>query len=576
MLYRGQFCRYLSLSSVSRNFHRAQKSLRPIEELLADIQAHFSGVQHVESLVKVVQGIIPALGSLGSNKFDPTTITLGLMQSAKLPDGLLMECLAHDPFGMESNKWIDGVRTYRRANPGKVIRLVYEDDESKSGTHKDVNGIEQFRVRSPFLNRALRLEQKTKAQTFAPRSLFNDLNIVDSVVASSLDQCHVLIGLNLDEVQKKEVSGSIGSESCIFVRSRNSSDGIDLQKDELPVNMAKLQAANEAIGKSVDNVSKYVKLFEESNAKALFKKVNERTAGYRPLLSLLRSLHSAILNTQSTATFLTDVQIDGLKRGISIWARESHRELQDNIGPYLDTVLVKDFTKVSRILWNGDNLHNVMADSLAIDEVIPRKYPSVMANDRSLHLGYHGSLKNCEKQLSGLKRDICSVSLGEPNLDSKDSSKVKACFGKDPMVELQEDVVSKKLPELQSVLNGVILRQNIEITLPVFCVTMVGYVTNVCDLNTGVAIFTFSAAIVALRTSKKVYKEVHRFAKWYYERIRRAIDSNLVYLNGMLNRNYESYKQEQQAKADLDEELKEKIKEVEKTEISLETNTEKR
>lgn len=573
MLCRRQFYRYLS--SVSGKIPQAQKAYRPIEDLLADIQTHFSGTEHVKWNVNAVQGIIPALGTLRSKKFDPTTITIGLMQSEKLPGGLLMECLARDPFGMDSNRWIDGVQKYRGVQAGKPVRLIYEDDESKSGIHKDCDGVEEFRVKSPFLDRSLRLEQRNKAGVSVSRMLFNDLNIMDSVDVSLLSKCQVLIGLNLGDVQKEEVKRSIGSESCIFVNSPISKDG---PHGELCVDVEKLQAANAAIGKSVDNVSEYVELFEKSNAKALFTKINEVTAGYRPLVNRLKLLERAISGAVSSSAFLTDVEIDDIRKEISNWARESHLELQECVSPYLEEVFVKEFTKVSRILWNGDHLHTVMAESLAKDDVIPRKYADLShTKDPGFSIGYHGSLRDSESQLSGLRRKIYAVSpvlvAGEADMASSGSSSMNP--GEDPMQKLQKEVSGSRLPELQSSLNRIIVKQNLEITLPVFCVSMVGYVTNFCDLNTGIAVFAFSVAIVALRTSSKVYKEVEKFADWYYERVRRAVDSTVVYMNDMLSRNFENYQQEQKVRADLDAEMREKIEVVEKTEKMLEESTQK-
>lgn len=567
-------------NAVRYGFRRYNSTATTFNSLMVDIKDHFG--KYNAEIPSKIDSLIPIMPDLGlkDEKFQPKTINIGLIQPKSFPPGLLMECLARDPFGKDT-KWVHHLRKYRRRHPDKAIRLQYESESSQIDENT-------FGIKSPFLNRDLRVEQKPVGKEVLGRNLFNDINLIDipsyeyvrsKVANGTKDACWLhLKGIPTDLkasdcqmyiIAKDTEPGDLPLRDRHYIGIWSSKK--EVPKDFIKADLGKLAHANEIMAESTDNVTAYMKELKESNQQQLLTSVSESTSGYRQAEYLITSIGQDMIDALPEHDFLEELKISDIKACIADWAQNSHRELQDKVDPYMDEVIIKKFSKISKIAWNSDSLVPLMANGLFQDEAVIKKPTSFITYVKE---EAHGSLVDTSLQLSDIRKQIEDIAPKVGGKEVIDGAKNKNCTKmtetRDPMVELKDSVIKEKLPQVQTAMNRILMDETKDIPLPVFCVLMLGYIVDWVSFDAGCAIFTFSVAWSAYRASGKVLQEMKKFKNWYMEKLRLAIDSNLIYLNDLLSENAVKYRYEVLKKKDLVKKVNELGDKLAKEEEKLE------
>lgn len=513
-------------------------SSTPLLGLLNEAQAKFGADPKVASKILSLKPLLPRGDKL--SQFEPTKVTIGLIQSDELPKGLLLDCLIDDPMEGD-NAWKESFQAYRAKYPSNNIRIAYNDAYKR----KDLF---TFGVNSPFLNKSQRFNPTVSGLPVLKRELFNDIELIEvnnlqfhndvEVGADELQfDTEIDQGLHRSDIQlyiiaqqKMAVPGQeLGTDDYPFITviNRSQEPGAHFQvadEHSLQVDLGQVRQANELLEKSIDNVDQYQSLIQSSGLSTLNYILDRETSGYRPALTLLRSLladiHTAYI--ASTKTESADLNAQALREQVDDWAQSSHLELQTKVVPYMEQVIMDRFTKLYVVIWNSDELALHMADY--IYDSSREVTTGYLWNSQKLHC--HGSLVDSDANLNYLEGKIDGI-----------FPTGKSTVMNDPLKQLKAEVTNDKLPVLQDAINKVLLRQAVEVPLPVFMITTVGYIFDLLTLNGASAIFVFSLALAAYRASGYIYKEVAKFKDWYLESLRVSIDKNLVYLDNRISQN---------------------------------------
>ncbi|KAG0677233.1 hypothetical protein C6P40_001001 [Pichia californica] len=539
---------------------------------LEDIKQYFNDIS-INSRIETVKKIVPSSNCLN---FEPTTITLGIVQSKDIKPGLFIDSLIVDPLSSD-NKTDAVIKQFRKANPNSNIKILYG---TKNETVK--GGI--FKSKSPILNHESRLIQDAKlgdgSGKLLNRDIFNDLSFIE-VNDKSFSQQMKIEGadnLDLDTVPKDDHIAESDCQLWVYVTS--SSGNIEklndspyfsiinissesqiggklvesLKPNSFEVDLEKLNDANKLIAKSINNVSTYLELYQQSNMNELLYTLNRETSGYKPLILLLRGLLRDLHIKESD-----DVKTaKKLKQEITEWAQNSHFELQSKVTPFLDNVLLKKLTNMNQLIINSGDLTLLISNYLNGNRV---KLKNGLF-DKDIEC--YGTLEDSIAKSHYLEGRIDALFPENKNNMTISENGVDYYLS-----GLKSDISNVKLPELQAQINNFLTKEVIAVPFTIFLLTNIGYVYDIITLNTLFAVTALSIAVTANISQKKAVSLISEFKDWYLEKLRIYIDKTMIFLGKRLNDNIIAYEVSQAKKRELISELKSAIVELEKADEIL-------
>lgn len=563
----------LNLRQLKR-FNSHVPKIYPLSQILEDARLYFGKEQGVIEKIDSLKKIIPADTVKDYTEFEPTTISLGIVQSKDLKPGLFVDSLVVDPLSSD-NKYDELISSFRKENPTSNLKIVY-------GSKNEAIRGGLFTFKSPILNRELRLIQDAKPGDGLGkrlnRDLFNNLSFVE-VNDKSFSQHVKIEGANSLDFNTKPQDSQISPSDCqiwVYVTSPNSkvekindlpyftiineaqdlSVGGKLTESHDPnsfvIDLNKLHEANSLVSESIKNISRYLELYQQSNMNELLYTLNRETSGYKPLVLLLRSLLNDLHVRESD-----DVQVaKQLKGEITEWAQNSHFELQSKVTPFLENVLLKELTKISQLLINSGDLTLIISNLLNGTRV--KLKSGLFGKD----LECYGSLEEATAKSHYLEGKIDALF---PDTKSQKPEKNVNDF----IHELKGEVANKKLPELQSHINRFLTREIIAAPFTIFTLCNVGYLYDIITLNTAVAVTALSIAVTANTSQKKIIAIISAFKDWYLEKLRLYIDNTTVFLGKRLNDNIALYESTQAKRKEVISNLQSAIMEIEKADKLL-------
>jgi hypothetical protein len=566
-----------------RGFERFNHTLhtyKPLIETLDNAITYFGSNPQVLNKINSLKKIVPKNES-NYLEFQPSTITLGISQSKNIEPGLFVDSLIVDPLSND-NKAAKLIKEFRSANSNSNIKILggFQDEAIGGGV---------FISKSPILNSETRLIQDAKlndgTNKLLNRDLFNNLSFVE-VNDKQFNHSIKVEGaesLNFDVLPKDDqiiesdcqiwvyVTSSTEKVEKIndlpyFVLNNNSKEistiGTSLtenfKKNNFEVDLAKLNHANELVSENINNISEYLRLYQQSNMNELLYTINRETSGYKPLILLLRSLIRDLQFEESD-----DVEVSKeLKQEITDWAQKSHFELQSKVTPFLENVLVKDLTKISQLIINSGDL------TLIISNLLNGTRAKVKNGLFNEGVECYGSLQDAIANSYYLEGKIDTLFPEAVTPECEDSIENKITVNKF-LYELQDKVASEKLPELQSNINKFLTKEIITVPFTIFALCNIGYLYDFVTLNTCFAITALSIAITANRSQKKIISIISEFKDWYLEQLRVYIEKTTTFLGERLVANISAYDLSQSKKRETVDELKLALLELEKADKKL-------
>lgn len=580
LLLRGLIPKPASPRLKLRQFRRCNSSVArtvttiSLPQLLDDARDCFGENPIVLRKIDSIRNIAPSRTIKDYTIFEPKTISLGIVQSTDLKPGLFVDSLVVDPLSND-NKYDELIKQFRKSHPTSNIKIIYgaNSEAIKGGV---------FTCKSPILNHELRLIQDAKpgdglGKTLN-RDLFNDLSFIevndksfsqhakiegaDSLNFNTTPQdnqitqsdCHIWVYVTSPNESIEKINDS--PYFTIINESQDLSVGGRLMENHDPntfgIDLDKLNKANILVSKSIKNVSRYLTLYQQSNINELLFTLNRETSGYKPLVLLLRSLLRDLHMQESD-----DVKIARqLKEEITVWAQNSHFELQSKVTPFLEHILLKELTKISQLIINSGDL------TLVISNLLNGTRAPLKTGFFGKEIACYGSLEEATAKSHYLEGRIDAL------FPENEVQKPEECVD-DFMVQLKGDVANKKLPELQSRINKFLTQEIIAAPFTIFTLCNVGYLYDLITLNTAFAVTALSIALTANTSQKKIISIISEFKDWYLEKLRLYIDNTTVFLGKRLNDNIASYETTQAKKKQIIKELQSAILEIENADKML-------
>lgn len=540
-------------------------------EILEETKKYFGDSNNqISRKIESLKKITPLEKTIDFTNFEPKTISLGIVQSKDLKSGLFVDSLIVDPLSNE-NKTDDIIKQFRKTNPNSNIKIIYgtKNENIKGGV---------FKCKSPILNHELRLIQDAKlgdgTGKLLNRDLFNDLAFIE--VNDKTFSQHVKVdgadNLDLNTISKDDKIKESDCQLWVYVTSSNGNiEKINdlpyfviinesnesqvggklvesLNENNFQVDLNKLYEANNLIGESINNVSKYLKLYQESNMNELLYTINRETSGYKPLILLLRSLLRDLDIHESD-----DVKIaKELKDEITAWSQNSHFELQSKVTPFLENILVKDFTKISQLIINSGDL------TLVISNLLNGTRVKLKTGLFEKEIECYGSLEDSIAKSHYLEGKIDALFPENKNNINRPTENVDNYLD-----DLKGEIANVKLPKLQSQINKFLIKEIIAAPFTIFALTNVGYIYDIVTLNTVIAVTALSIAVTANSSQKKVISIISDFKDWYLEELRLYIDNTMSLLGKRLNDNIKAYEISQVKKREIIHDLKSALIELE-------------
>lgn len=552
------------------------KISKSLTQTLNDANKYFGSEPNVSSKIKSIEQIIPK-NELSYHEFNPSAITLGIIQSKNIKPGLFIDSLIVDPLSSD-NKTAYLIKEYRKLNPQSNLKIT-------KGEKNEMISSSILSSKSPILDNETRLIQNAKlndgSNKLLNRDLFNNLSFIEvndkqfnkHIKIEGAEQLHLGINSKDDQIKKSDIqlwmyvtSPNENIEKMndfpYFILINNSKDNSSigtslqesLEENSFEVDLEKLNHANNLITENINNISEYLKLYQQSNMNELLFTINRETSGYKPLILLLRSLirDLKINEASNDITISTD-----LKQEIIDWSQNSHFELQSKVTPFLENVLVKDLTKISQLILNSGDL------TLVISNLLNGTRAKVKDGLFSEGVECYGLLQESISKSHYLEGKIDAL-FPETVGGAKNSKSVAQIID-----DLQSQIANEKLPELQNKINKFLINEIIAVPFTIFALCNVGYLYGFIQLNTSMAIIALSIAMSANSSQKKIVKIISKFKDWYLEQLRVYIEKTTLLLGERLNENVTQYNEAQNKKQEIVNELKSILVDLESADNDL-------
>ena len=322
-----------------------------------------------------------------------------------------------------------------------------------------------------------------------------------------------------------------------------------LPEDTFEVDLDKINSANSMIMNDINNVSEYLKLYQKSNINELLFTINRETSGYKPLILLLRGLLKE-LHLDSSSDIKTAVQ---LKDENKEWSQHAHFELQSKVTPFLENVLLKDFTKITQLIYNSGDL------TLVISNLLNGTRAKVKTSLFGEEIECYGTLNEASSKSHYLEGRIDT--LFPESIQIKEQTKENV---NDYLSNLQGKIANEKLPEVQSKINKYIINEIIAAPFTIFILSNIGYIYDLITLNSAFAFTALTLAVTLNTSHKKIISIITEFKDWYIEQLRLYIDNTTIFLGNKLNEHIKTFEETQIKKTEIMESLKNVINELEK------------
>ena len=543
-----------------------------INDLLNDCKLYFKENSTITKRIDTIKPIIP---NLDTDTFEPNTITLGINQSKELKPGLFVDALTADPLSND-HTYPDILRSYRKSHPNSNLKVIFDNNKNESIG----GGI--FKCKSPIFNSETRLIQDAKlgdgTSKLLNRDFFNNLSFVE-VNDSTFSQHIKLEGAETLDLNSNPKDNQIKESDIQLWVNILSSDGkvtkindipylniintkiedssLDigtsikesLPEDSFEVDLDKINSANSMIMNDINNVSEYLKLYQKSNINELLFTINRETSGYKPLILLLRGLLKE-LHLDSSSDIKTAVQ---LKDEIKEWSQHAHFELQSKVTPFLENVLLKDFTKITQLIYNSGDL------TLVISNLLNGTRAKVKTSLFGEEIECYGTLNEASSKSHYLEGRIDT--LFPESIQIKEQTKENV---NDYLSNLQGKIANEKLPEVQSKINKYIINEIIAAPFTIFILSNIGYIYDLITLNSAFAFTALTLAVTLNTSHKKIISIITEFKDWYIEQLRLYIDNTTIFLGNRLNEHIKTFEETQIKKTEIIESLKNVINELEK------------
>lgn len=553
-------------------FQRLNSTLRSIPEILTDVPRYFTDSSDISCKIAALQTIAPKTTEY--TDFTPNTITIGILQSKDLKPGLFLNSLITDPLSSD-NKCVDLLNQHRSLHPNSNIKVLYGNID------KHIRG-GCYLSKSSMLSSEFRLIQDAKlndgSSKLLNRDIFNNISFIEinDPSFSRNEKAEGAEELTLNTVQKDDEIKETELHNMIYVKS--DTNGINkindlpyfevingsstttnvgtslkenLKENTFRIDLEKLEKGNNLIAESIQNISEYLTLYEESNMNELLYTINRETSGYKPLILLLRGLIRDLENDQ--AVLENDTQTK-LKQEIQDWSQKAHFELQSKVTPFLENVLVKELSKFSQLVYNSGDL------TLVVSNLLNGSRVKVKTGLLKEPIECYGSLEDSIAQSYYLEGKI-DVAIPTESIRGSQTDKF--------IEELKRDVSNEKIPELQSKINSLLIKEIIAAPLTIFTVSNIGYIYDLISLNTTFALTALTIALAANTSQKKFINLINQFKDWYLEQLRLYIEKTTSSLSHQLKGNIEDFTHTNIKKGELIDELRGSLKEIEKADASL-------
>lgn len=569
MLYRVN---RLSIRSYGLRIKRLSSTTRSIPEILQEVPRYFDDRRDISNKITALQTIAPSTTEY--KHFSPQTITIGIVQSTEIKPGLLLNSLITDPLSSD-NKSVELLNQQRSIDPKSNIKVICGNVDKHLGGGR-------YSSKSPVLNSELRLIQDAQlndgTSKLLKREIFNNLSFVEinDATFTRNEKADGAELLNMNTIRKDDEIKESELHNMIYVKSatngvaklndlpyfeviNDSSTFADvgtslqetLKENTFRIDLAKLEEGNKLIAESIQNVTKYLKLYQESNINELLYTINRETSGYKPLILLLRSL---IRDLEDDQLVLENDTQTKLTHEIQDWSQKAHFELQSKVTPFLENVLVKELSKFSQIVYNSGDL------TLVVSNLLNGSRVKVNRGVFMEPIECYGSLEDSISQSYYLEGKI---DIAVPTETAKESQSDKF------IEELKSEVSNEKIPELQSKLNSLLIREVIGAPFTVFAISNIGYIYDLISLNTTFALTALTVALAANTSQKKFIQLINEFKDWYVEKLRLYIEKTTDSLSSQLRLNVEEFSLINAKKNDLINELRESLKKVEEADEFL-------
>lgn len=555
-----------------------------LSRTLDDIETYFSRDKKLQTKLDSAKHALPVASNTEDLGYVPATVTLGVVQSDDIKSGLFLDSIMTDALSSDDT-YPRLLQEFRHKYPGENIKVV-------RGAVNDAIGGGIFESTSSLMNHESRLIQDAQfgdgSSKYLNRETFNDLAFVE--VNDTTFSQHLKVdgteSIQLNETPKDDTIKESDIQIWVNISSGNAavrrindlpyftvlnttkespragtSLSESLKEHTFPIDLGKLETANKLIKESIANTSTYLDLYRQSNINELLYTINQETSGYKPLILSLRSI-SRDLHLDSSSDIAVAKQ---LKQEIADWSQESHFELQSRVTPFLEEVLLKDFTRITQLLYNSGDL------TLVISNLLNGTRAKVKNGLFGKEIECYGSLKESVSKAHYLEGRIDALF---PDGIYKGDEVSEANLGKvDEFVdELQGKVANEKLPALQSQINKYLINDLLAAPSGVFVMCNVGYIYDFITLNTAVAVSALVLAATVNTSHKKIIRIIGEFKDWYLEQLRIHIDKTCELLGERLIRNIAEFETTQKKKSEIMLKLKTCIEDLEKADAGLHEN----
>lgn len=536
---------FRKISATPRNYgyitiNRLNSTTRTVAQILDDIPRHFETDLKLLNKIHALKSISPDTNKF--TEFTPKTITLGIVQSKDIQRGLFLNTLITDPLS-DDNTCVKLLNQHRETRPSTNLKVEHHL------TNSHISG-GCFSSDSQFLSADFRLIQDAKlgdgSGKLLNRDIFNNLSLIEinDPTFSRTEQTEGAEELILTSNKKDNQITESECQTIVYVKSESSAvDRLNdlpyfevintscetenrgtilkehLRPNTFQIDLEKLEKGNQLMAESIQNVSEYLKLYQDSNINELLYTINRETSGYKPFILLLRSL---IRDLEHSTTEIDNTEILKLKQEVLDWSQNAHFELQSKVTPFLDDVLVKDLSKFSQLVYNSGDL------TLVVSNLLNGTRAKINTGLFKEPIECYGSL---EESISGSHYLEGKIDAVIPAADSE-GSKVDQFLD-----DLKFQVSNEKIPALQSEINNILIKEIIAAPFTVFTVCNIGYIYDFIALNTAFALTALTAAITANTTQKKFIKMIVEFKDWYLEQLRLYIENTTVSLSQQLKSN---------------------------------------
>ncbi|GMM27546.1 hypothetical protein DAMA08_002620 [Martiniozyma asiatica (nom. inval.)] len=541
-----------------------------LKSLLEQTDGYFGKNQHIKQKITSLEKIIDNDDHLESSlndkegiKMPSKTITLGIRHAPSVPAGLLTNALIADPLSDSSPTNL--INQYRSLHASQNIKLLPIENNPELSNKFIGSGV--FQLTSEFLNREKRVIQDAKRGDQSSKYLqaLKDLDVLNNIAIVEVNDLNFQRENQIEGANKDLVSflsngknNSIAVEDIqIWIYVTNDAMDVDLindypyyvviNKDEndnsrtfkdrykendLIVDLKKLQLANELLSKDLSNVSTYLKLHQESNINELLYTLSLETAGFNTQIRLLKALirditafNQSVISSKEQNVLLEDESIrNNLQNSIRDWSQSAHFDLQMNVSPYLNTILLKKYSSLAQLIINSSDLSIILSNAIL---GLPNKVKIKNGILFGKTIEGNGSLKEFfgkAKYLEGKIDSILPTPI-EESITDKTLSIEK--IEKDAQVYLEDKI----LPNLQQKLNEILVNQLTLPPLAVLLVSTLGFIQDLITLNTGCSLTLLSVVLGAWRAQNQILPVMKAAKAEWVETLRDSIESAGSYLS---------------------------------------------